>query len=372
MDFNSYLNTTPIPGSEVKAGGQPAPTVPPIMPNQIQSFMQPMNGSSVNSAGIGVMQPADGQNYYYPYYMPTMTQFQGTNYYPAMTPQMLMDQFAQFMSMMGNGMQVPNPTPVIEGQKYPPPDNYTCNRCKQKGHWIQYCPYAKKKPSYCIQNGKIECKTCKKWFISEEKKKEHLALHETCPYPNCSFSAVEKVLSAHIASVHQKKETRIPPSLLELIPEKYRYVSTLGNNPEEIKKWREERKRRYPTQDNIQKKNEAEKAIEEAGGLVPQEKKLKETVPSEKNLYEVIQGKRLALCKHYLQGTCKNGTNCNYLHDPCRKNKELCKAFVRGYCSRGMNCKKLHNPNDRLLWLKQKNVEPMVPSLLCQLMSNEV
>ena len=101
-----------------------------------------------------------------------------------------------------------------------------------------------------------------------------------------------------------------------------------------IFRWREERKRRYPTQDNIQKKNEAEKAIEEAGGLVPQEKKLKETVPSEKKLYEVIQGKRLALCKHYLQGTCKNGTNCNYPHDPCRKNKELCKAFVRGYCSR--------------------------------------
>ena len=77
-----------------------------------------------------------------------------------------------------------------------------------------------RKPSYCVQNEKIECKTCKKWFISEEKKKEHLALHETCPYPNCSFNAIEKVLSAHIASVHQKKETRIPPSLLELIPEK--------------------------------------------------------------------------------------------------------------------------------------------------------
>ena len=66
-----------------------------------------------------------------------------------------------------------------------------------------------------------------------------------------------------------------------------------------IFRWREERKRRYPTQDNIQKKNEAEKAIEEAGGLVPQEKKLKETVPSEKKLYEVIQGKRLALCKQH-------------------------------------------------------------------------
>ena len=47
-----------------------------------------------------------------------------------------------------------------------------------------------------------------------------------------------------------------------------------------------------------------------------------------------IQGKKMTLCKHYLHGSCKNGSNCNYLHDPCRKNKTLCKAFVRGYCSR--------------------------------------
>ena len=47
-----------------------------------------------------------------------------------------------------------------------------------------------------------------------------------------------------------------------------------------------------------------------------------------------IQGRKMTLCKHYLHGNCKNGSNCNYLHDPCRKNKSLCKPFVRGYCSR--------------------------------------
>lgn len=159
---------------------------------------------------------------------------------------------------------------MIEGQKFPPPDNYVCNRCKQKGHWIQFCPYAKKKCVWCpalttrnqhqggyaIQTAKIECPTCKKWFISEEKKEEHIRKHEKCPYPGtpeigaslvgCSFNAIEKVLRDHIASVHQKGEVKMPQSLLELIPEKwpflpnvicrYRYAAKIGNNPEEIRK----------------------------------------------------------------------------------------------------------------------------------------
>ena len=49
-----------------------------------------------------------------------------------------------------------------------------------------------RKQGVFVHSEKIECKTCKKWFVSEEKKKEHLALHQSCPYPGCTFSAIEK------------------------------------------------------------------------------------------------------------------------------------------------------------------------------------
>ena len=106
-------------------------------------------------------------------------------------------------------------------------------------------------------------------------------MHEKCPYPGCTFSAIEKVLKDHISSVHKTGEDKIPPSLLELIPEKYRYAATIGNNPDDIRKWREERKRRYPTQKNIEEKKNAQQAIEDAGGLAEHEdKRLKDSAQS--------------------------------------------------------------------------------------------
>lgn len=143
-----------------------------------------------------------------------------------------------------------------------------------------------RKQGVFIHSEKIECKTCKKWFVSEEKKKEHLALHQSCPYPGCTFSAIEKVLSAHIASVHEKKAGTIPPSLLELIPEKCLFCSsvtvdtvmpprwaTIPRTSKSVSsagmthRWREERRKRYPTQSNLEKKEAAEKAREISGGL---------------------------------------------------------------------------------------------------------
>ena len=38
------------------------------------------------------------------------------------------------------------------------------------------------------QTQKIECKVCNKWFISEEKKEEHLKKHEKCPYPGTELT----------------------------------------------------------------------------------------------------------------------------------------------------------------------------------------
>lgn len=145
------------------------------------------------------------------------------------------------------------------------------------------------------------------------------------------------------------------------------------------RRWREERKRHYPTDKRVSEKEEAKKALQEAGALEPEEKRLKLSEPEEKTMVKLQvgesvsgdgKGKRVALCQNYLRGCCKFGAKCKLLHDPCRKNKSLCKAFIRGYCARvrhewrrkvkGMNCKKIHSPSDRLVWLKQSMVEVSV------------
>ena len=98
------------------------------------------------------------------------------------------------------------------------------------------------------------------------------------------------------------------------------------------RRWREERKRHYPTEKRITEKEEAKKAVKEAGGLEEAEKRPKLQVCLLGG--RESQGKPVPLCQNYMRGTCKFGTKCKLLHDPCRKNKSLCKAFVRGYCAR--------------------------------------
>ena len=71
----------------------------------------------------------------------------------------------------------------------------------------------------------------------------------------------------------------------------------------------------------------------------PKEKRFGDSAEMEGKVMVRIQGRKMTLCKHYLHGNCKNGSNCNYLHDPCRKNKSLCKPFIRGYCARVGNVK---------------------------------
>ncbi|CBK20760.2 uncharacterized protein [Blastocystis hominis] len=44
----------------------------------------------------------------------------------------------------------------------------------------------------------------------------------------------------------------------------------------------------------------------------------------------------------------------------------------KGGQMKGAKCRKLHSPSDRLVWLKQKMVEPEAPSLLTQLLGSEI
>ena len=86
--------------------------------NQQSNF--PVNGVGGNGIVPGGMQPMDASmqmncGYYYPYGMSMMSspmQMSNNPYMNSLTSPMLMNQFAQLMSMMGNGMN-------MQGMQYP-------------------------------------------------------------------------------------------------------------------------------------------------------------------------------------------------------------------------------------------------------------
>jgi hypothetical protein len=51
-----------------------------------------------------------------------------------------------------------------------------------------------------------------------------------------------------------QSSVRIPDDLLQLIPPRFRYASTIGNSAEEVEKWKADRRKHFPTDENIKKK----------------------------------------------------------------------------------------------------------------------
>ncbi|XP_045459021.1 nuclear fragile X mental retardation-interacting protein 1 isoform X2 [Melitaea cinxia] len=83
------------------------------------------------------------------------------------------------------------------------------------------------------------CETCDKGFMTSDLLEKHKLQHQKCNIDGCQFVAHPKVITKHIQMQHA---TGL-----------YKRIGKL-DNPEEIKKWRDERKKRYPTKENIEKK----------------------------------------------------------------------------------------------------------------------
>ncbi|CAH2066782.1 unnamed protein product, partial [Iphiclides podalirius] len=88
-------------------------------------------------------------------------------------------------------------------------------------------------------NYEFWCETCDKGFQTLQILDHHKSQHQKCNIDGCQFVAHPKVITKHIQMQHS---TGL-----------YKKIANL-NNPEDIQKWREERKRRYPTKENIEKK----------------------------------------------------------------------------------------------------------------------
>lgn len=83
------------------------------------------------------------------------------------------------------------------------------------------------------------CDTCERGFRSGNELKVHMSEHRVCGIDGCTFVGHSKIVEKHISMQH-------------VTGLYYRIAKT--DTPEDIAKWLAERKKRYPTKENIGKR----------------------------------------------------------------------------------------------------------------------
>jgi len=135
--------------------------------------------------------------------------------------------------------------------------NVPQNQPLMKGHSKSQNGTSAKSP------GKIfTCKPCQKEFFIESQYLAHCKTHVPCNKPGCEFIGTQKVVLAHYHSTHGQYSGI---GLKTITVEGQRFTVLCGTDPEDVAKWREARRKNYPTKANVEKRKAEQKELIEAG-----------------------------------------------------------------------------------------------------------
>uniref|UniRef100_A0A1B6LXI7 C2H2-type domain-containing protein n=1 Tax=Graphocephala atropunctata TaxID=36148 RepID=A0A1B6LXI7_9HEMI len=114
------------------------------------------------------------------------------------------------------------------------------------------------------KEGDFYCETCDRSWQTLEKLEEHMSQHEVCGRDGCKFTGHPKVVQKHVELQHDSGL----------------YQRIVTDNPDDVAKWIAERKSRFPTKENVKKKEAQHDEMINRGERIPSQGKRFQNRPS--------------------------------------------------------------------------------------------
>ncbi|XP_052896581.1 FMR1-interacting protein NUFIP1 [Anopheles moucheti] len=114
------------------------------------------------------------------------------------------------------------------------------------------------KPEFLVLDWKLWCEGCDVNCRSEEEYQQHITNHTPCSVPSCKFVGHPMIMKRHERQTHKdEKNAKDLPA---------------APSSEEIEQWKEERRKRYPTKQNVILRQHAQEARFNRGERIEENK----------------------------------------------------------------------------------------------------